>query len=100
MEQGVQADFAVVHHRMAPAQEVGLRGFVARAVAKLAVKTALAAAATIGSRFQVEESRRVEIIGLLPAAPDIPHGRGHPEKQEQHRGDPATSTLRDHGSTS
>jgi hypothetical protein len=95
-----QANLSIVHQWVTAVRKGGLRQVVAGAIAKLARKTALLTAPAIGSRLQIEESRRVEIVDRLATASDVSHRGCHAQKDEQNRCKPMAPALSVHGSTS
>jgi hypothetical protein len=91
MDQHPQANLAIVHQRTAAGSEGSLRSVVAGAVASMAAQTAFVASAAVDVGFEVEERRRVEIVGLLAAAADVADGGAHAEQERERDGERVTT---------
>jgi hypothetical protein len=75
----MQADFAVVHERVASGEKRSRRSRGASRLAWPSGKPALAAALAVDARLECEEGRRIERIDVLVAAADVAHGGPHAE---------------------
>jgi hypothetical protein len=88
--------------RAAAVGEGGLRRFVAGAVTLLPAQAAFAASVAVDVGLDVEERRRVELVGLLAAAPDVSNHRPHAEYDGKRHGERVTAMPASfvHGNTS